>query len=119
MSNLRDEMAGRLLNFNDFNAFFGHLLPHNNLLAEVSNSKQNKKTNTMKHQFSIPADSEFRKSTHSGDGSGSGDGCVSVAMTQEGVFIRDTKDTSKTTLIFDHNEWKAFLGGVRSGEFAL
>lgn len=43
--------------------------------------------------------------------------CVSVKISDDKVQVRDTKDSSKTTLTFDHNEWKAFIGGVKNGEF--
>ena len=73
----------------------------------------------MKHTYQVPSDSAFRKSSRSGDGSGSGDGCVSVAITEQAVFVRDTKDASKTTLIFNHCEWRAFLAGAAEGEFNM
>lgn len=43
--------------------------------------------------------------------------CVSVKISDDKVQVRDTKDPSKTTLTFDHNEWKAFISGVKNGEF--
>jgi len=45
--------------------------------------------------------------------------CVAVAIRPEGVAVRSTKDTSKTTLFFGKGEWRAFLKGVRNGEFEL
>lgn len=45
--------------------------------------------------------------------------CVSVAVTAEAVGVRDTKDASKTTLVFTHDEWIVFLDGVKKGEFDL
>lgn len=43
--------------------------------------------------------------------------CVQVADKPEGVAVRDSKDPSKTTLFFTHDEWKAFVKGVKGGEF--
>lgn len=63
----------------------------------------------------IPSDDKFMKATSSplhGDHH-----CVSVARTEEGVFVRDTKDNGKNTLSFTHDEWRAFLQGAKDGEF--
>lgn len=43
--------------------------------------------------------------------------CVSVKRTDEEVSIRDTKDATKQTLTFTTEEWKAFVEGVKLGEF--
>lgn len=43
--------------------------------------------------------------------------CVAVKITPQEVLVRDTKDPSKTTLKFNHEEWKAFIEGVKNGEF--
>ena len=43
--------------------------------------------------------------------------CVQVAKKPQGVAVRDSKDTGKTTLFFSHNEWNAFVKGVKAGEF--
>ena len=43
--------------------------------------------------------------------------CVQVARKAEGVAVRDSKDPSKQTLFFTHDEWDAFVKGVKSGEF--
>lgn len=45
--------------------------------------------------------------------------CVSVRVVDGHIQIRDTKDVSKTTLTFSPDEWKAFVGGVKKGEFDL
>lgn len=57
----------------------------------------------------------WKKSTRSG-GNGS---CVEVAITDEGVAVRDTKDRTKAPHIYTHDEWDAFVGGVKDGEFDL
>jgi len=44
--------------------------------------------------------------------------CVEVAsLPDREIGIRDSKDREGTVLRFTPDEWRAFLGGVRSGEF--
>ncbi|KKS27014.1 MAG: hypothetical protein UU88_C0013G0012 [Parcubacteria group bacterium GW2011_GWC1_42_11] len=45
--------------------------------------------------------------------------CVSVKIGDGHVQVRDTKDASKTALTFSPDEWRAFVGGVKNGEFDL
>jgi len=48
---------------------------------------------------------------------GSGE-CVEVAALPEGGrAIRDSKDRSGPILVFTAAEWRAFIAGVRDGEF--
>jgi hypothetical protein len=62
----------------------------------------------------IPA---WRKSSFSGSG-GNGDGCVEVAHLPGGeVAVRDTKDRSRTPHRHSAPAWRAFLAGIRAGEF--
>jgi hypothetical protein len=56
----------------------------------------------------------WRKSTASGDA-----GCVEVHIGAERICVRDTKNRPGTFLTFTHQEWQAFLTGVRLGEFDL
>lgn len=47
----------------------------------------------------------------------SGD-CVEVAAMPDGnVAVRDSKNPAGPVLRFTPSEWKAFIGGVRNGEF--
>ncbi len=62
------------------------------------------------------SDSEFKKSSLSHGGKKV---CVEVAINSQGVGVRDSKDPTKTTLSFTHEEWEAFIGGVKGGEFEL
>jgi hypothetical protein len=55
---------------------------------------------------------EWRKSTHSVDG-----GCVEVAIIEGRVAVRDSKNREGPMLTFTPIEWRAFLAGVRTGEF--
>jgi uncharacterized protein DUF397 len=44
--------------------------------------------------------------------------CVEVASLPDGgIGVRDSKDPSGPVLRFTPDEWHAFLGGVRNGEF--
>jgi len=45
--------------------------------------------------------------------------CVSVAITEKLVAVRDTKDKSRPSLAFTHDEWNTFVKGVKSGEFDI
>ncbi|WP_332873399.1 MULTISPECIES: DUF397 domain-containing protein [Nocardia] len=56
---------------------------------------------------------KFAKSTFS-DGGG---GCVEVASGDGRIAVRDSKDPSGPMLWFTTSEWRAFLAGVRAGEF--
>ncbi len=57
----------------------------------------------------------WKVSTRSG-GSGS---CVEVAITDDAIYVRDTKDRSKAPHTYTIAEWNAFTGGVKDGEFDL
>lgn len=57
----------------------------------------------------------WKKSTRSG----SSGNCVEVAITDDMVYVRDTKDRSKPPHTYTRAEWTAFTGGVKDGEFDL
>ncbi|WP_425570863.1 DUF397 domain-containing protein [Rugosimonospora acidiphila] len=54
---------------------------------------------------------EWRRSRRCESGS-----CVEVAMTEDGVLMRDSKDAAGPVLQFDREEWAAFLGAIRQGD---
>lgn len=59
---------------------------------------------------------EWRKSTYSANGST----CVQVARNLSGIVaVRDCKDPDGPKLVFSPDEWRAFVAGVRDGEFDL
>ena len=65
--------------------------------------------------FNFPVnDEQFKKSTWSQNNPKT---CVMVAVTEEGVALRDSKDLTKQTLYFNHDEWTAFVKGVKTDEF--
>jgi hypothetical protein len=54
------------------------------------------------------------KSRHSG----SEDGCVETAFLPDGhVAVRDSKDRAGPVLLYPPREWRAFIAGVKDGEF--
>lgn len=72
-----------------------------------------------KKNFSFAVqDSQFKTSKYTHPG-GIINKCVRVAITKDGVALRDSKDSkvNKTTLFFNPDEWDAFIKGVKDGEF--
>lgn len=59
-------------------------------------------------------DAVWRKSTYS-----TVNGCVEIAFLDGLVAVRDSKDRKGQTLMFTPLEWRAFIDGVRDGEFNL
>jgi len=60
---------------------------------------------------------QWRKSTYSGSNGG---GCVEIARNLPGIVaVRDSKDREGPVLTFTPAEWRAFIVGVRDGEFDL
>lgn len=45
--------------------------------------------------------------------------CVEVATLDGGVGVRDSKNGIGPVLFFTPDEWKAFVGGVKDGEFDI
>jgi hypothetical protein len=58
----------------------------------------------------------WRKSSRSGPYS---DNCVEVAFAGGAVALRDSKDKTGPVLVFTPDEWLAFIGGTKDGEFDL
>lgn len=55
------------------------------------------------------------KSSYSAPGN---DNCVECRIaSREGVHVRDSKHRDGPTLAFAAGEWRAFVSGVRDGEF--
>jgi len=57
---------------------------------------------------------EFHKSSFSG----SGHNCVGVSIQNDSVAVINT-NTKKEMITFTHDEWKAFIQGVKNSEFEL
>ena len=59
----------------------------------------------------------WHKSSYSGNG---GANCVEVARDlSRTVAVRDSKDPQGPVLVFSAEEWDAFVGGAKDGEFDL
>jgi predicted secreted Zn-dependent protease len=43
--------------------------------------------------------------------------CVEVATDGRQIFVRDSKNSRNAVLAFTPEEWAAFVGGVREGDF--
>jgi uncharacterized protein DUF397 len=56
----------------------------------------------------------WRKSTFCGNSS-----CVEVALLDDTVALRDSKNLEGPHLLFTHEEWTAFINGARRGEFEI
>jgi hypothetical protein len=56
----------------------------------------------------------FFKSSFSG-----ANGCVEVAIQEDGVAVRDSRNRDGAVLEFSHRDWAAFVRGVKNGEFDL
>lgn len=58
----------------------------------------------------------WQKSTRSGPNC---DNCVEVAFVPGAVAVRDSKNPTGPALLFTIDEWDAFVGGAKDGEFDL
>ncbi|ASW52979.1 DUF397 domain-containing protein [Plantactinospora sp. KBS50] len=47
------------------------------------------------------------------------DNCVEVAFVSGAIAVRDSKNPNGAALIFTPDEWDAFVGGAKDGEFDL
>ena len=59
---------------------------------------------------------EWFKSSRSGPNC---DNCVEVAFVDGGIAVRDSKNPTGPALLFTTDEWDAFVGGAKDGEFDL
>jgi hypothetical protein len=59
-------------------------------------------------------DREFNKSSFSG----SGHSCVGVSIQNDNIAVMNTI-TQKEMVTFTHEEWQAFIQGVKNNEFDL
>jgi hypothetical protein len=44
-------------------------------------------------------------------------GCVEVSRVGDTIAIRDSKIADGPVLTYDSEEWTAFIGGIKAGEF--
>ncbi|OGN05935.1 MAG: hypothetical protein A2746_02420 [Candidatus Yanofskybacteria bacterium RIFCSPHIGHO2_01_FULL_44_22] len=43
--------------------------------------------------------------------------CVAVAITPNGVAVRNSNDQTKNAVFFTNDEWSTFVKGVKNNEF--
>ena len=43
--------------------------------------------------------------------------CVEIAFTDDSVLVRHSKEPAGAYLRFNNSEWRAFVAGIRSGQF--
>jgi Domain of unknown function (DUF397) len=60
-----------------------------------------------------------RAAWHKSSRSSGNGNCVEVAIVDDAVAVRDTKDRSGPVLVFTAAEWSAFVSGAKDGEFDL
>jgi hypothetical protein len=58
------------------------------------------------------ASARWHKSSYSGTS-----GCIQVAYIDGYIAVRDSKESQGPALVFNTDEWQAFIKGVRDGEF--
>jgi hypothetical protein len=56
----------------------------------------------------------WRKSSRSGPNC---DNCVEVAFMDGAIAVRDSENPTGGILVFTGDQWDAFLGGAKDGEF--
>jgi hypothetical protein len=59
---------------------------------------------------------QWQKSSRSGPNC---DNCVEVAFVDDAIAVRDSKRPGGPVLLFTQEEWDAFVGGAKDGEFDL
>jgi hypothetical protein len=59
---------------------------------------------------------EWQKSSRSGPNC---DNCVEVAFVDGAIAVRDSTRPGGPVLLFTQEEWDAFVGGAKDGEFDL
>jgi hypothetical protein len=59
---------------------------------------------------------QWQKSSRSGPNC---DNCVEVAFVDNAIAVRDSKKPAGPVLLFTQQEWDAFVGGAKDGEFDL
>ena len=90
------------------------------ILKPSSAENDNSRKTTTKDPFEIDyRDPDFKTATMSRWPTWIGKKCVKVKRTEDDVQVQDSKLENSPTLIFTHDEWRAFIHGVKNGEFDL
>lgn len=56
---------------------------------------------------------DWRRSSRCGGGT-----CVEVSTSPRGALVRDSKNDRGPILAFGPDDWRAFLAGIRAGDFS-
>jgi hypothetical protein len=62
-------------------------------------------------------DTNFREWTKSPLSNPNGNQCVEISFTDNAVGMRDSRNPDGTVLVFDNDEWNAFVGAFEAGFF--
>ncbi|GAA1992582.1 DUF397 domain-containing protein [Amycolatopsis minnesotensis] len=62
-------------------------------------------------------DTDFREWVKSPLSNPNGNQCVELSFTSDAVGMRDSQNPDGAVLVFDNDEWNAFVGAVESGFF--
>jgi hypothetical protein len=57
---------------------------------------------------------EWRRSTYCGS-----DDCIEVAILDDRAYVRSSKGAEGAYMVFDKEEWRNFLAGVRDHQFDI
>lgn len=62
----------------------------------------------------LPSLLDWRRSMQCGT-----EACVEIAISDHKAFVRSSTSAAGTYLVFDAEEWRSFLAGVRNNEFDI
>lgn len=68
-------------------------------------------------KITLSAPERDRLAWRKADSSTANGQCVEIASAAGNIAIRDSKDPDGPILVYTHSEFRAFLDGVRNGEF--
>ena len=70
--------------------------------------------NLQTDNFAISSRLDWRRSTYCGTES-----CIEVAILDDRAYVRSSKDAEGAYMVFDKEEWRNFLAGVRDHQFDI
>jgi hypothetical protein len=66
------------------------------------------------NNFAVSSRLDWRRSTYCGS-----EGCIEVAILDDKAYVRSSKDAAGAYMVFDIEEWRNFLAGVRDHQFDI
>ena len=84
------------------------------VLAKLANLRLTFKTANQNINPDLPSLLDWRRSMQCGT-----EACVEIAISDHKAFDRSSTSTAGTYLVFDAEEWRSFLAGVRNNEFDI